>query len=156
MEDCLDLESDPSLVVATRAFVRARLEAWEAAELTSDAELIASELVTNAVLHARTAIQLRLSVEESRVRIEVYDENTRAPALPSCGPDATSGRGLALVSSLANSWGIEHQGDGKVVWAEIGAPREEPSEDCLDLSGANNVEQALEKVDGSSRARLDR
>lgn len=149
MEDCIDLESDPSLIGAARAFVRSRLESWEATNWVPKAVLVASELVTNAVLHARTEIQLRLSVEEANVRIEVHDGNSRVPVPASCGVDATSGRGLALVAAVADSWGFELQGDGKVVWAELGQRDLGPeSEDCLDLTEIRTVQQALDKVDG--------
>lgn len=126
VDDCLDLEPDPRLVVAARAFVESRLRAWEAADLLSDAVLVTSELVTNAVLHARTQIRLRVAAERSKVRVEVYDDNTRIPILASCATDATSGRGLVMVAALVNSWGIEQHGDGKVVWAELGPPAQAP------------------------------
>lgn len=153
MDDCLNLESDPSLVAAARAFVQSRLEAWEASDKEGEALLVVSELVTNAVLHARTVIQLRLSTDGSKLRIEVYDENTRMPIPAICGSDATSGRGLALVAALSTAWGMEQQDDGKVVWAEIGAPGSEPPGDCLDLTDVTNVEHALRLVDGSERQR---
>ena len=96
----------------------------------------------------RTAIQLRVTVDGSRVRIEVFDENSRVPVQAACPPDATSGRGLALVSSLSSSWGIENRTDGKVVWAEIGPPGpEETPEGCVDLSGVDTVAQAFEHID---------
>lgn len=150
MDDCLELESDPRLVAAAREFVRSRLTAWEIAELVDSAAVIVSELVTNAVLHARTVIQLRLSLERRSLRIEVFDENPRLPTTSSCPPEATSGRGLALVSALASSWGIEHSDDGKVVWAELGQPGvKDDSEDCLDLSAFGDVEEAIEEIRNS-------
>ena len=149
MDDCLELESDPKLVVAARQFVRERLTSWEATDHLEQAVLVASELVTNAVLHARTAIQLKVSVDGPRVRIEVFDENTRVPVQAACPPDATSGRGLALVSSVAGAWGIDHRGDGKVVWAELGPARPETADDCVDLSGVDTLEQALEQIERS-------
>lgn len=150
MDDCLELESDARMVIAARQFVRDRLAAWEATDHLEPAVLIASELVTNAVLHARTAIQLRLSVEGDQVRIEVFDENSRLPVQAACPPDATSGRGLALVSSLASSWGIEHRGDGKVVWALLGPTEtEDGPDDCVDLSGVDSIAQAFEHIERS-------
>lgn len=150
MDDCLELESDPRMVVAARQFVRDRLSAWEATDHLDAAVLVTSELVTNAVLHARTAIQLRLIVDGSKVRIEVLDENSRLPAPAACPPDATSGRGLALISSLAATWGMDHRGDGKVVWAELGESRPaETPEDCVDLSGVDTVDQAFSQIRAS-------
>ena len=120
MDDCLDVDSNPTSVVAARAFVRSRLKRCQELEVAvEDALLVATELVTNAVLHARTWIRLRLRVDKSTVRIEVHDANPRLPAEPPPEPEATSGRGLAIVAAVATGWGAEHQGDGKVVWAEI-------------------------------------
>ncbi len=135
------------MVVAARQFVRARLEAWEITEQVEPAVLIASELVTNAVLHARTSISLRVLCDGGKVRIEVYDENTRVPVQSACPPDATSGRGLALISALAGAWGIDHTGDGKTVWAELGNVRAETPDDCVDLSGVDTVEEAFDRID---------
>lgn len=147
MDDCLEFESDPAMVVAARRFVRERLAAWEAdSRYVDSAVLVASELVTNAVLHARTSVTLRIELQGSTVRIEVLDENPRLPVLAPCPPEATSGRGLALVAILATAWGMEHHGDGKIIWAEIGPGRGDGPEDCIDLSGVDTVEQAMERI----------
>jgi anti-sigma regulatory factor (Ser/Thr protein kinase) len=143
MDDCLDLESNPELVVAARQFVRERLAAWEATVHLDSAVLIVSELVTNAVLHARTSLQVRVEVHGETVRIEVYDENPRLPTVAPCPPEATSGRGLALVTTIAAAWGMENRGDGKVVWAELGPTGGDDLEDCLDLTGIDTVEEAF-------------
>ena len=147
-EDCLDLESRAELVAAARVFVRSRLAAWEVAELTDTATVVASELVTNAVLHARTSIQLRLSWNQPVLRIEVFDENPRLPTIAPPLPEATSGRGLALLTGMATGWGIESRDNGKVVWAEIGGgPLPSAGDgDCVDLSDVNSVDEALHQV----------
>jgi anti-sigma regulatory factor (Ser/Thr protein kinase) len=129
MDACLEFECDPQMAVVARQFLRQRLEAWEATSHIDAAVLVASELVTNAVLHARTAMTLRVEMRGDLIRIEVFDGNPRLPMPASCPPDATSGRGLALISALSSAWGIEHRDGGKVVWAEIG-PRE--SDECPD------------------------
>ena len=148
MDDCLELESDPQMVIAARQFVRDRLSSWEATDHLEAAVLVASELVTNAVLHARTAIQLKVIVNGPTVRLEVYDENSRLPVQAACPPDATSGRGLALVSTMATTWGIDNREDGKVVWAELGPSRPAGTpEDCVDLSGIDTVDQAFEHIE---------
>jgi anti-sigma regulatory factor (Ser/Thr protein kinase) len=156
MDDCLDLESSFEMVSAARAFVHSRLSAWELHDHIDDALLIASELVTNAILHARTPVQLRLHTDGPAVRVEVYDENSRMPAITGVGPDATSGRGLAVVACLARAWGMEQEGHGKVVWAELGSEaRVESDDDCLDLKGVDSIEQALDRVDRTSRRTAD-
>lgn len=146
MDDCLEFESNPEMVVVARRFVRERLAAWEAVEHIDAAALVASELVTNAVLHARTAITLRLQLHGDTIRIEVFDENPRLPVVAPCPPEATSGRGLALISATATAWGMEHRGDGKVVWAELGPGRVDTPEDCMDLSAVDTVEQAIDHI----------
>lgn len=146
MDDCLEFECSPEMVLAARGFVRDRLTSWEANDHLESALVITSELVTNAVLHARTAITLRVEVKGPTVRIEVFDENPRLPVVAPCPPDATSGRGLALVTALATSWGMENRAGGKVVWAEVGPASESSPEDCVDLLGVDTVEEALQHL----------
>jgi hypothetical protein len=156
MEECLDLESRPDLVRAAREFVRRILGCWELQQFLDDAVLVASELVSNAVLHARTAMRLTLSSDGlGGVRIEVYDENPRMPAPAAAPLHATSGRGLNAVAVIATGWGTEDRGDGKAVWAQLGAPPEssDPAPDCVDLTGAASVEEALDRID--DRAPID-
>lgn len=149
MDDCLEFESDPEMVIAARGFVRDRLTSWEAPEHLEQALVVTSELVTNAVLHARTAIKLTVLVDSSTVRIEVFDENPRLPVAAPCPTDATSGRGLALVAAMANAWGIENHEDGKVVWAELGTSSRSDgpaSGECVDLAGVDTVEAAFGRI----------
>lgn len=91
---------------------------WQAA--VDVAELLVSELVANAVLHARTEIYLRVDADRTRVRVEVVD-GSRAPVrLREFSEQATTGRGLALVEALAARWGSEVVADnGKSVWFEL-------------------------------------
>lgn len=119
----MEFESNPAMVGAARSFVRDRLSAWDVTDTGDSAVLIASELVTNAVLHARTSVTLRVEAQGPTVRIEVFDENPRLPVMAPCPTNATSGRGLALVTALATAWGMENRRDGKVVWAEVGPAR---------------------------------
>ncbi|MDE3205357.1 MAG: ATP-binding protein [Acidobacteriota bacterium] len=153
MDDCLEFESNPEMVTAARRFVRDRLESWDVAEHLDSAVLVASELVTNAVLHARTAVVLRVEARPSRVRIEVYDENPRLPVVSPAPPDATSGRGLALVSAVSQAWGMENRDQGKIVWAEVGDGDEPaPSDDCVDLTAVTTVDEAVEQIEQTSPA----
>ena len=153
MEECLDLESRPDLVRAARQFVRQVLSNWELHEFVDDAVLVASELVSNAVLHARTALRLTVSSEGlGAVRIEVFDENPRMPTPAATPLHATSGRGLLSVSALATAWGTEDRGEGKAVWARLGRDSAPDDRDCVDLSGATNVEEALDRIGGRAPA----
>ncbi|WP_326687774.1 ATP-binding protein [Streptomyces sp. NBC_01795] len=116
-------------VARARALVRAVLTAWEVdAGVTEDAELVVSELVTNAVrAPAPSDRQVAVRVvrpDEAAVRLEVGDagEGRPAPRVPAPGDEG--GYGLLLVEALAYQWGTERRpgGVGKTVWAELRAP----------------------------------
>ena len=115
----LDLAPYPGSVPEARRFTVETLRSWGLEDLTSAAALLVTELVTNSVLHARTVMQVCLSRVENSVRLEVRDESPVRPTLRSHAIDATTGRGLNLVAKLANSWGVEVDGSGKSVWAEL-------------------------------------
>jgi anti-sigma regulatory factor (Ser/Thr protein kinase) len=103
-----------------RGFVRSRLDNLDVPEPPrEDAVLLTSELVTNALLHARSEIEVVVDSDGHRVRIEVRDRNSRLPVAPTVEVDATSGRGLFLVASLADDWGVDRRTDGKAVWFEL-------------------------------------
>jgi anti-sigma regulatory factor (Ser/Thr protein kinase) len=90
-------------------------------ELRTNTVLVVSELVTNAIVHAKSASKVRVSLRDGRVRVEVYDHGHRRPLeRPSAG--AAGGFGLRIVASLSESWGWDFTRSGKVVWAEA-APR---------------------------------
>lgn len=109
------LAASPS---AARRFVEGALGRWGATEILEDMQLLASELVTNAVLHARTTIELVLTQRHDAVRLEVHDRRVSLePVTP-----VERGRGLQLIEGLAQQWGIIHDGTGKIVWLEIPFP----------------------------------
>ncbi len=89
--------------------------------IVDDLLLLVSELVTNAVLHARTAMTLVVRLRRTGIRVEVHDTSHGAPVLRDYGDDAMTGRGLALVEELAESRGVERHGSGKAVWFELDA-----------------------------------
>ena len=91
---------------------------WETA--TEVAELLVSELVTNAVLHARSEIRLRVQADGFRIRVEVHDNSPAPVHRRHYGQESTTGRGLALVDALAARWGSDLiHGNGKSVWFEL-------------------------------------
>lgn len=103
-----------------RRFVHDRLTAWGLAALVDDANLVVTELVTNAVLHTGTAPSVGLrQVGPDQVRVEVLDGSPAPPRSRAFGGTSTTGRGLRLVASLAVSWGIEAQDAGKRVWVVL-------------------------------------
>ncbi|MBK6763092.1 MAG: alpha/beta fold hydrolase [Micrococcales bacterium] len=114
------LEPDTTAIRRARKTVSDQLWAWGLPDLIDDAELITSELVTNAIRHADGVVELRMSALPHRVRISVVDN---APeVLPTVAEDRglrTGGRGLALVAKIAADWGCETGTGDKEVWAEL-------------------------------------
>ncbi|MCG6493011.1 ATP-binding protein [Kitasatospora sp. A2-31] len=124
----LQLALDPADLVAVGAVrhrLRSALSRWGVPELADTAELLSSELVTNALLHTgRGAVFEAVLGADLRLRIEVQDSAARMPGRRR-DPDAeyaTSGRGLMLVEALADDWGVQLRGDGKVTWFELATP----------------------------------
>jgi anti-sigma regulatory factor (Ser/Thr protein kinase) len=118
----ITLPRNPSSVAAARRFIEARATAWLFPEPAGEQlVLIGSELVTNAVLHARTELTLTLEHRGDRVRISVRDRSKAPATLRHYRADALTGRGLGVVAALSDSWGISAAADGKVVWAELAA-----------------------------------
>lgn len=81
--------------------------------------LVTSELASNAVLHARTPFVVRVRSSPESVRIAVFDHDGALPAPRDHGLGEVTGRGLAIVGSLAAEWGVEQEGAGKWVWADV-------------------------------------
>ncbi len=127
----LELAPSPMSVGQARRFTIDTLRRWGREDLTTAGALLVTELVTNAILHARTMVQVCLERRDKLVRVEVRDGSTIRPALRDHGVDATTGRGLELVSMLAASWGVDLVASGKVVWAELAEDEDEQSDDRL-------------------------
>lgn len=102
-----------------RRFVTTTLQRWHIDEMCDVVKLLTSELVTNAVLHARTAVTLRVVRCDGAVRVEVADESPAVPAARLYSDDAVTGRGLQLVESLADRWGVEPAEEAKTMWFEV-------------------------------------
>lgn len=117
------LPSHVRSVGRARALFREQATAWKLPdEATEVAALLLSELMTNAVRHARLSpgfeISARCVLEADCLRVSVTDTNDKPPTPREASPDDESGRGLALVAALADDWGAEPrpEGIGKVVW----------------------------------------
>jgi serine phosphatase RsbU (regulator of sigma subunit) len=104
-----------------RMLVRRRLRRWGLTDLIPTAELLASELVTNAVRYAQGGIALRL-VREGGLVCEVLDDSAALPRLRHASDEDERGRGLQVVSQLAQKWGARRTLSGKVVWCELPLP----------------------------------
>ncbi|MER7348443.1 ATP-binding protein [Streptomyces aurantiacus] len=112
--------ADLRAVPEARGALRELLRHWGRPGRAETAELLASELVTNALVHTDRDAILTATVGPRRLRVEVRDFVGRRPRprAPGDGED-THGRGLLLVQSLADAWGVRAQGVGKVVWFEL-------------------------------------
>lgn len=86
---------------------------------TEVAELLVSEVVTNAVIHGRSDVRLTVRAWPCRVRVEVGDDNSRRPVRVRADEAALDGRGLAIIDLLASSWGVDDREIGKAVWFEV-------------------------------------
>jgi anti-sigma regulatory factor (Ser/Thr protein kinase) len=109
----------PESVAAARRFTRAALARHDIdSDIVSTAMLLVSELATNAIVHGSSTIRLRVGVGDE-IRIEVRDGSDDAPVVEAADDDRESGRGLAIVTTLADSWDWAPRPPGKVVWFEL-------------------------------------
>lgn len=127
---------DPQSVSRVRQVVADEVDALGCHDLVHDAVLVASELATNAVLHAGGMAAVRVAPIAEGVRIEVHDRTRVPPTMALGSPEAMTGRGLRLVASLSARWAAEPTDGGKVVWAELSGGPTLPSasaDELLDL-----------------------
>ena len=134
--EALPLDAEPSAVADARRWVAEACHELERDDLIECAELGVSELVTNAVLHGRPPLSVRVRGTREHPRIEVADASLEQPTAPEPaifeedsedGFLATFGRGLSIVAMSSVTWGASMEADGKVVWFE---PAPEMHEDA--------------------------
>ncbi len=119
------LQPDRTSPAEARHLVGRAVAGWCDEELVESVVLCISELVTNAVVHARSGPVVGVEVRPSVVRVEVRDASAAVPTVGPGGDDATSGRGLMIVEAVADRWGVQsHSAGGKTVWFEVS--RREP------------------------------
>jgi anti-sigma regulatory factor (Ser/Thr protein kinase) len=111
-------------VPEARRAVSATLFEWGMDGLVDTVVLLASEIVTNAVLHARTDLTVSVSTEGSGVRVTVLDGSPVPPALRHHSATSTTGRGIQLLDMLADSWQAELSPQGKAVWFTVSSERD--------------------------------
>lgn len=113
---------DPEALVAARHMIGTAVRAWGARERTDEIELVADELIVNALMHTDGPAIVTLRVlqgTQRRLRVEVEDRSSALPRRREAGEAGVSGRGLMLVDRLADVWGVESRGSGKCVWCEF-------------------------------------
>ncbi|MFG2881376.1 SpoIIE family protein phosphatase [Streptomyces sp. NPDC048297] len=114
-----DVPADPALVAPLRKQVVEQLEHWGLSEAAFTAELVVSELVTNAIRYGSLPIRLRLIHDAATLICEVSDTSHTAPHLRRARVFDEGGRGLLLVAQLTQRWGSRHTPEGKTIWAEL-------------------------------------
>ena len=124
----LDLAANPSAVPEARRFLRARLAGNASDEIVDDVLLVASEVVTNAVIHAGTAIHLGVTYDQNAILVTVQDladpiAVERIRGLPRSDLDE-SGRGMSVISTLSDDFGWQPTPDraGKLMWFVVRIP----------------------------------
>ncbi|GAA2566065.1 ATP-binding protein [Streptomyces lienomycini] len=116
--------ADLRAVPEARRALRELLRHWGGPGRSEVAELLTSELVTNALVHTDEGAVLTATVGPRALRVEVRDFTGRLPAPRAPDTEGTNGRGLVLVRSLADDWGVRPYEGGKSVWFELGAAPE--------------------------------
>lgn len=140
----LALDAGPRGVQDARQWVVDTCRAIGREDLVECAELGVSELVTNALLHGRAPIQVRVRGTREHPRVEIRDASQEPPALPRPEPEdddllLTFGRGLAIVARCSDAWGADVDADGKVVWFV-------PAAEIQDGDGAEGVITGVEEA----------
>jgi anti-sigma regulatory factor (Ser/Thr protein kinase) len=116
-----DVPPDPAAVAGMRDAVSQKLETWGLSEFGFTMELILSELVTNAIRYGAGPIHVRL-IRDRALICEVADSSSTSPHLRYAATTDEGGRGLFLVSQMADRWGTRYTPHGKVIWAEQALP----------------------------------
>lgn len=115
------LEPDPRVVATARKAVAEQLSLWGLEDLTFTTELVASELVTNAIRHVGGPVELRL-IRAATLVCEVSDPSNTQPRMRRAGGTEEGGRGLYLIAQLTARWGSRHTRHGKTIWTEQPLP----------------------------------
>jgi anti-sigma regulatory factor (Ser/Thr protein kinase) len=141
----LELGDDTRAVAAARRATVELLQLWDLTDLRADAELLVSELVTNAVLYGRSGVALTVAVADGVLEVGVSDRSPLLPA-PRIGVNvhapwrAEGGRGLRMVEQIADEWGVAALADGKQVWFRLSVDEQWPHRtDCP--CGGDDLEQ---------------
>ena len=145
--EALEVDARPGAVPQVRRWVRRALSGWQLDALTDDAELVLTELVSNAVLHAAGRVRIVVTCEPDGVLLEVLDSSPVAPVRRAVSDGGTTGRGLHLVAAMASAWGVSPRPDdapGKTVWCRlrVGVEVVEPDLAPEDLLAAFDDEAA--------------
>jgi anti-sigma regulatory factor (Ser/Thr protein kinase) len=119
-ETHVEFDGEPSSVAEARRFARAVLEAGGAADDEWPVAQVVSELATNAVVHAGTPFVVSIAHDASHIRVAVTDGRPLARAsMRRLSNETATGRGLRLVQTLGQAWGVDQTDAAKTVWCEL-------------------------------------
>lgn len=121
----MELQALPSRIGQVRRIISAQLRYWHLDPLIDQAALGVTELLTNVHRHAEPdkvcTVEIELLLD--RLTVSVHDHDPRLPTVRDSDALDTSGRGLALIAAVSESWGVRPKGDtGKIVWFTLSAP----------------------------------
>lgn len=116
MSETLWLQPSAQAPSRARRWLSGWCSNWGCADLSDDAALLLSELITNATLHARTTITVSARFSAHELKVAVADRQPGHPEGTMPGQTAEGGRGLPIVAALADRWGVHSHRGGKVVW----------------------------------------
>ncbi len=122
-ERALDLPASVESAALARAFVERELRTRRRTSIIGVATLLVSEIVTNAVVHARSSPRVAVAITGERARVQVTDWGDGAVILRELGPMSLGGRGLHIVDRLADVWGTVSTPQWKTVWFELSGTR---------------------------------
>jgi hypothetical protein len=143
------LPSSPTTPQLARRFLRAALQTWELDGFGAVTELLATELVSNVVMHVGKPMTLRVTRDDDSMTVEVDDPSPALPTMQHPGADDEHGRGILLVNELANSWGAHPRVDGKTVWfaLDVSTATAEPHE-----GGESSIQSPSPTISSDRRA----
>lgn len=121
----MELQALPSRIGQVRRIISAQLRYWHLDPLIDHAALGVTELLTNVHRHAQPDKSCTVEIELllDRLTVSVHDHDPRLPTVRDADSSATSGRGLAMIAAVSESWGVRPSDDsGKVVWFTLPAP----------------------------------
>lgn len=122
-----------------RHFVADQLRRWCLSEIEDSVTLVVSELVTNALLHARTDMVILLRRRDDSLLVEVTDSSLHQPMPRSYSAHAATGRGLNLVAMLSQDWGVRAERGGKTVWAVLSNSADEDVIEAFDFDSVETL-----------------
>ncbi len=142
------LPAHPSSVGRARRLVREHLADTQHEHLLETVELVVSEMVTNAIVHTGSGVELAVSVDDAGLTVEIADSGTHLPTLAAYDAMSSTGRGLWLVDRLVDRWGVEPRPGGKVLWFRLGrdGSAEEPATCAAAEHAATVPDQSLDVV----------